>query len=300
MNKIFLDSADLQDIETLKPTNVTTNPSLFKIAAQHQCYNNFCESISAAASGISYSAYEVFCFMWGSEILKLIPGELHLQLEPSLSHNSKAMIKQSKNIIALFGPYSKRIVIKIPATLEGISAATILKADDIRCNMTMVFGLAQALLCAQSNLYMIAPYVGRITDWHKHVYNESSYPSNKDPGLQLINQIQRAYRHLGADTKVLAASLRNNSQAQYASQRCGVTLNKFLFEDFKANKNPLYFNDEFLTIGTIISDYKNLKKMFEADRLTQENLRIVIDKFIFCSLILKNMFRQKTLIKVKK
>ena len=60
----------------------------------------------------------------------------------------------------------KRILIKIASTWEGIRAAERLEKEGIHCNLTLLFGFAQAVACAEAGVTLISPFVGRIHDWY--------------------------------------------------------------------------------------------------------------------------------------
>ncbi len=66
-----------------------------------------------------------------------------------------------------------RILIKVATTWEGIKAAEILRKSKINCNMTLVFHMMQAVACAQSKLFLISPFVGRILDWNKNEHGKT-------------------------------------------------------------------------------------------------------------------------------
>jgi transaldolase len=68
---------------------------------------------------------------------------------------------------------------KVPATYEEIQAGKILQEEDICCNLTLVFSLVQAAYCAENNIRLISPFVGRILDWYKAKYNKQLSWVNK-------------------------------------------------------------------------------------------------------------------------
>ena len=65
------------------------------------------------------------------------------------------------------GAKRERILIKIASTWEGIRAAEILEKEGIHCNLTLLFGMHQAIACAEAKVTLISPFVGRILDWYK-------------------------------------------------------------------------------------------------------------------------------------
>jgi transaldolase len=92
----------------------------------------------------------------------------------------------------------KNVIVKVPLTRDGITACSTLSSDGIRCNVTLCFSAAQAMLAAKAGAYIVSPFVGRIDDigWD---------------GIHLIRDIVYIYRNYGIKTQVLAASLRNST-----------------------------------------------------------------------------------------
>src|SRR3546814_9705621 len=73
-----------------------------------------------------------------------------------------------------------------------IQAAKLLQAEGIRCNMTLLFSLPQALACAQAKVQLISPFVGRIYDWHKKAagakWDEAANAGATDPGVLSVKR----------------------------------------------------------------------------------------------------------------
>ena len=103
------------------------------------------------------------------------------------------------------------MLIKIASTWEGIRAAEILEREGIRCNMTLLFALPQAVACADAGAQLISPFVGRIYDWYKKSTGHD-YSGADDPGVQSVQRIYNYYRKFGHATEVMGASFRNTSQ----------------------------------------------------------------------------------------
>ncbi len=78
---------------------------------------------------------------------------------------------------------TERILIKIASTWEGIKAGEALLKNKIKCNMTLVFHKIQAIACADSKLFLISPFVGRILDWNKKEYSKTYDNPADDPGV---------------------------------------------------------------------------------------------------------------------
>src|SRR6185369_10546676 len=100
-------------------------------------------------------------------------------------------------------------LIKIASTWEGIKTAEILEKEGIRCNLTLLFGMHQAVACAEAGVRLISPFVGRILDWHKKDTGRDSYPPAEDPGVVSVGRIYNYYKKFGYKTEVMGASFRN-------------------------------------------------------------------------------------------
>ena len=79
-------------------------------------------------------------------------------------------------------------MIKIASTWEGFLAAEQLQKEGIRCNMTLLFSLPQAVRAAEAKVQLISPFVGRIYDWYKKA-NNRDYKGAEDPGVQSVQEI---------------------------------------------------------------------------------------------------------------
>ena len=95
--------------------------------------------------------------------------------------------------------------IKLPCTPEGIKACKMLNFMGIRTNMTLVFSVSQAILCALAGATYVSPFVGRLDD-------------NGHDGIGLIREIAKVFCHNRTDTKILAASIRDAATVGKAFQ----------------------------------------------------------------------------------
>lgn len=216
---IVADSGDFANIKSLKPTEATTNPSLILKAAQKEEYNHILRNIVEKNKNENISIIsDLITVAFGKEILKIVPGRVSTEVDARLSFNTIAMIEKARLLIHLYessGISRERILIKIASTWEGIQAAKILELEGIHCNLTLLFSMAQAIACAQANVTLISPFVGRIYDWHKKndVNWEESEKSNKnDPGVQSVTKIFNYYKSFGIKTEIMGASFRNIGQ----------------------------------------------------------------------------------------
>ena len=124
-------------------------------------------------SGITHETCSFVTFLFrvqlvefGSEILKIIPGRVSTEVDARLSFDKEGTKAKAKELIKLYesvGVPKERVLIKIASTWEGIQAARELEAQDgIHCNLTLLFGFAQAVACAEAGVTLISPFVGRV------------------------------------------------------------------------------------------------------------------------------------------
>lgn len=222
MTTIVADSSDLAAIEKFRPLDATTNPSLITAAANQPENKVLIEAAYDQAKQEGYTSDEliertidILTVKFGVEILKLIDGRVSTEVDASLSYDTEATIAKAKALLALYKAYGidqNRILIKIASTWEGIQAARVLEAEGIHCNLTLLFGLHQAQACADAQVTLISPFVGRILDWYKKAENVESYPIDKDPGVVSVKQIYQYYKQHQIKTEIMGASFRSIDQ----------------------------------------------------------------------------------------
>jgi transaldolase len=101
------------------------------------------------------------------------------------------------------------VLIKLATTWEGIRAAEELEKEGIHCNMTLLFGIHQAVAAAEAGATLISPFVGRILDWYKKSTGRDAYPPAEDPGVVSVTKIYNYFKHFDHKTEVMGASFRN-------------------------------------------------------------------------------------------
>ncbi len=212
---IVADTGDFQSIASFAPQDATTNPSLIVKAVQKECYRHLLEgAVERYADKPTAEIVDQLLIAFGLEILKLIPGRVSTETDARLSFDTAGTVAKGRRLIALYeaaGIARERILIKIASTWEGICAAEILQREGIRCNMTLLFSLPQAIACADAGAQLISPFVGRILDWYKKSTG-LDYQGTDDPGVQSVKRIYAYYRKFGYATEVMGASFRNPSQ----------------------------------------------------------------------------------------
>jgi len=249
MTTIVADTGDIESIEAYRPTDATTNPSLLLKAAQQPQYHDL---VSAAVRyGKSRSddlteqtrdALDKLAVSFGVEILNLVPGRVSTEVDARLSFDTEGTIRHANNLIELYqsaGADPSRILIKIASTWEGIRAAEALERQGIHCNLTLLFGMAQAVACADAGVTLISPFVGRILDWYKKAEGVDGYPPHEDPGVRSVTRIYYYYKKHDYDTVVMGASFRNTDQILELAGCDYLTIAPKLMEALQQDDGPV-------------------------------------------------------------
>jgi len=167
--KLFLDTAEVKDIEDRVHTGliggVTTNPTLIRKSGR--------------------DPWKVY-----SDIIELGVEDLSIEV---MGESSKELISNGMNVNQNYGNVA---TIKLPCTIEGLKACKYLSNIGLRVNMTLVFSVSQAILCALAGATYISPFIGRMDD-------------NSLTGLSLISDISKVYKKQFINTIILAASIRD-------------------------------------------------------------------------------------------
>lgn len=212
---VVADTGDFQSIQAYTPRDATTNPSLILKAVQKEEYKPLLAKAVRDNAGASTGAViDKLLIAFGLEILKIIPGRVSTEIDAALSFDTAANIAKGRELIALYeaaGIPRERVLIKIASTWEGIRAAEVLEKEGIHCNLTLLFALPQAIACAEANVKLISPFVGRIYDWYKKSTG-MDYAGAQDPGVLSVKRIYQYYRKFGYQTEVMGASFRNIGQ----------------------------------------------------------------------------------------
>ncbi|KAK7689356.1 sedoheptulose-7-phosphate:D-glyceraldehyde-3- phosphate transaldolase [Cerrena zonata] len=247
---VVSDSGDFESIDVYKPQDATTNPSLILQAAGKAGYQRlintaveFGKAKSGSIDDKVEAATDRLLVEFGKEILKIIPGRVSTEVDARLSFDKEATKAKAKELIALYesvGIAKERILIKIASTWEGIQAARELERDDgIHCNLTLLFGFAQAVACAEAGVTLISPFVGRILDWYKKNKPGPSYQNEEDPGVQSVQKIFNYYKQFGYKTIVMGASFRNTGEIKALAGVDFLTISPSLLEELKNDTAPV-------------------------------------------------------------
>jgi transaldolase len=251
MTTVVADSGDVDSILRFKPQDSTTNPSLIAAAAQMPQYQPLVDEVllgakralgsQAADKEIANLAFRRLAVAFGTKILEVIPGRVSTEVDARLSFDKAATIEQAHDVIRQYdqaGISRERVLIKIASTWEGIQAARQLEAENIHCNLTLVFGLHQAVACAEANVTLISPFVGRILDWHKK-HTGRNYDGAEDPGVQSVTAIYNYLKKLKYRTVVMGASFRNVGEVKQLAGCDLLTISPSLLAELDAATGEL-------------------------------------------------------------
>lgn len=215
MTTIVADTGDLQAIARLKPVDATTNPSLItKALTAQQMQPILIETLKKHPNDMDAVIDELTIYI-GIQILKLIDGRVSTEVDARLSYDTEGTILKAQQFIKAYeaaGIDKKRVLIKIAGTWEGIQAARALEQQGIHCNVTLLFGLHQAKACADANVTLISPFVGRILDWQKKDEALDSIEINRDKGVESVKTIYHYFKQHGYNTQIMGASFRSVEQ----------------------------------------------------------------------------------------
>jgi len=246
---VVADTGDIEAIAGHRPQDATTNPSLLFHAAQMPAYRHLVDEASELAQehGGSHGAMaeefiDSLFVLFGSEILKVVPGRVSTEVAASLSFDTTGTIAKARKLISLYekkGVSRERILIKVASTWEGIRAAELLEKEGIHCNLTLLFSFAQAVACAEAHVTLISPFVGRIYDWYKKEGGGAEIAPDQDPGVKSVTRIYNYYKKYGYKTQVMGASFRNLNQIVRLAGCDLLTISPELLEQLEKTEGTL-------------------------------------------------------------
>lgn len=248
LTTVVADTGDFANLRHYRPQDATTNPTLIYQAVQMDRYMHLLEKAVADCEGkdehgevLVADILDHLLVAFGREILEIIPGRVSTEVDARLSFDVEGTIARARRIVQLYteaGIARERVLIKIASTWEGIQAARTLEAEGIHCNMTLLFGLPQAIACAEAGVTLISPFVGRITDWYQEKTGHS-YTAEDDPGVQSVRSIYTYFKHFGYQTEVMGASFRNTGQVLALAGCDLLTISPKLLEELASTDAPV-------------------------------------------------------------
>jgi transaldolase len=290
MTVVVADTGDIESIEQFKPRDSTTNPSLITAAAEMPKYKEIVDGTllqarktlgdSADPKKVASLAFDHLAVEFGKRILKIIPGRVSTEVDARLSFDTQASISKGREIIAQYagaGIGRDRILIKIASTWEGIRAAEVLEKEGIHCNLTLLFGLHQAVACAEAGVTLVSPFVGRILDWYKKDTGKDYAPAD-DPGVHSVRTVYNYFKKFGYKTEVMGASFRNTDEITELAGCDLLTISPALLSQLNSTEGDLPrkldpAKAKSLDIEKIPMDRATFDRMHAADRMATDKLK---------------------------
>ena len=307
MTDVVADTGDIEAIAAHKPVDATTNPSLLYKAASLPHYAELIEQTAAEVRKGNYTADEQlemlgdqFAVAVGREILNIVPGRVSTEVDARLSFDTNAAIERARRIIGLYEASDigrERVLIKLATTWEGIEAARVLEAENINCNMTLLFSTVQAVGAARAGAFLISPFVGRILDWYKKAEGRDSYPADEDPGVVSVKNIYYLYKDKGYSTVVMGASFRNAGEIEALAGCDRLTIGPNFLDELSADTGELPRRLSSDNLGEYddcdYEDEADFRLKLNADPMATEKLAEGIRGFIADQLKLEALLSSK-------
>jgi transaldolase len=293
---VVADTGDIQAMEQFKPTDATTNPSLITTAAQMPQYQEIVDGVlkearnelgdSATDQDVANLAFKRLAVAFGKKILAIVPGRVSTEVDARLSYDTHKTIEQAREIIAQYdasGVKREHVLIKIASTWEGIRAAEVLEREGIHCNLTLLFGLHQAIAAADAGVTLISPFVGRILDWYKKDTGKDFHGAD-DPGVQSVTKIYNYFKKFGYKTVVMGASFRNIGEIEELAGCDLLTISPQLLGELESTEGglPRKLDPEKakgMQIERIPMDKETFDRMHAEDRMAHDKLKEGIEGF---------------------
>jgi transaldolase len=241
---------------------------------------------SASNEAVAKEAFKHLAVAFGKKILSIIPGRVSTEVDARVSYDTEKSIEQARAIIQLYkeqGISKERILIKLASTWAGIRAAEQLEKEGIHCNMTLLFGMHQAVASAEAKVTLISPFVGRILDWYKKDTGKD-YQGADDPGVQSVTEIYNYFKKFGYKSQIMGASFRNTGEIRELAGCDLLTISPKLIEELDAIHEELPrkldpANAQSMTIEKLHMDEATFEKMHAADRMSHDKLKEGIEVF---------------------
>ena len=293
---VVADTGDIEAMEKFRPQDATTNPSLITAAAQMPQYQSVVDEVlkqakddlggSASDKDVANLAFKRLAIAFGKKILAIIPGRVSTEVDARLSHDTEKTIQVAREIIEMYrkeGIDKQRVLIKIASTWEGFRAAEVLEKEGIHCNLTLLFGLHQAIAAADAGVTLISPFVGRILDWYKKDTGKD-FQSADDPGVQSVTRIYNYFKHFGYKTVVMGASFRNIGEITELAGCDLLTISPQLLGQLESTQGelPRKLDPEkakTVKIERIHMDKATFDAMHAKDRMASDKLKEGIEGF---------------------
>ena len=242
---VVADTGEVDAIRQYQPNDCTTNPTLLLKAAQSDAYRPLVDQAIARANASSAADVDRVCdelaVTFGSELLKIVPGYVSTEVDADLSFDADATVAKAERLIERYdalGADTDRVLIKIASTWEGIRAAETLAKRGVKCNLTLMFGMPQAVACAEAGVHLVSPFVGRIRDWYQ-AQGHTDIEGDADPGVRFVRRVYAYYKRHGYKTIVMGASFRTLSEIECLAGCDRLTISPHLLDQLSKEDGPL-------------------------------------------------------------
>jgi transaldolase len=307
---VVADTGDIEAMEEFRPQDATTNPSLITTAAQLPQYRPIVDGVlltarkelgaGATGAAVANLGFQRLAIAFGKKILAIVPGRVSTEVDARLSYDTTATIAQARGIIKQYdeaGIGRERVLVKIASTWEGIRAAEVLESEGIHCNLTLLFGLHQAIACAEAGVTLISPFVGRILDWYKKDTGKDFHGAD-DPGVKSVTTVYNYYKKFGYKTQVMGASFRNIGEITELAGCDLLTISPQLLAELEATVAvlPRKLSPDAartLPIEKISVDKATFDAMHAADRMANDKLKEGIEGFSAALVKLETLLAQR-------
>ena len=279
-SKLAIDSCDFFLLSNHEVTDATTNPSLILKVLIQSRYRQYVQEIKASNLTLPREQLiRLIIVNFGKEILKRIPGRVSTEVSPQVAYSVKKTVEEAYRIRETYlslGENLERVLIKIPATYEGIKAASELEKNGVRCNMTLIFSEVQSLACADAGAAVISPFIGRVGDWYK-MRGRSWDLVEEDPGVRFVRKLKFTLANYG-NTEIMGASFRNIDQIIALAGLDLLTISPELLDDLKGVNKSLdlsWLEDNHTAVKNKNSnalDRKNFEKLLASDVMATDKL----------------------------
>jgi transaldolase len=308
---VVADTGDINSIRKFTPRDATTNPSLITAAAQMPDYQDVVRAAldwarsergtGALREDIVKLAVDRLAVEFGLRILQIVPGRVSTEVDARLSYDTAKMLEKARFLMKLYeaaGAKRERILIKIASTWEGIKAAEVLEKEGIHCNLTLLFGMHQAIACAEAGVTLISPFVGRILDWYLKDTGRTEYPAPEDPGVVSVTLIYNYFKKHGHKTEVMGASFRNVGEILELAGCDLLTIAPKLLAELASRDEELArkLDPEAARLMSIPRQQMNesiFREMHEKDRMAKEKLAEGIEGFAKAQAALESLLMEK-------
>ena len=297
MTTVVSDTGDINSIKKYKPTDATTNPSLIAAAANMPEYQQIVDDVledarkslgdNADDKAVAHAAFRSLAVAFGRKILEIVPGRVSTEVDARLSYDKEKSLVEARDIIAQYekaGVGRERILIKLASTWEGIQAAKELEKEGIHCNMTLLFGIHQAVASAEAGVTLISPFVGRILDWYKKNEPNRNNDGANDPGVQSVTEIFNYYKKFGYPVQVMGASFRSMGEIVELAGSDLLTIAPKLLEELQSTEGTLERKldankAKAMDLEKIPMDKATFDRMHEENKMAKDKLAEGIEGF---------------------